>query len=715
MDRNRSACRIFAVLFLLGSHWSASAAEITWQHLHGFNLLGLRGLKVAKLSDAEASDVVVSGISASLGSLVGIAGMGPDGLMLKQIYRLPAHASISGEIQVARSAIGQDHIYLVEEYGQFSRALVTLGGHPLRQLAKVPLEHGLWLTGVADISGDGRLQALGTRNSVPAIVDVETGLRTWEGGQLVGSWVRAGKLGNAPAMAIIIGNLNHTNEPGTILDGASLQPRWVWPGPFSGDIRFGRFTDPDNHQFAVVGTHGFTTVFTALPFHSPLHDFAILSPQASASADIDGDGLDELIVGQDQWGKVKVHSGVDGSLLWELSHPGHGIPALDVGPAGPGGEMAVAFASGSGGSGSSSLRVATFDDGLVQSIDAGENGPHSSALLADLGGAGQMELVRAVLDQTSGSRGRRLSVLDPRTGEEVRGRLIEQTSSPHTPGGAVMAVGQFDSDPQSEIVLAYAESSWRPIRLLDGLTLETQWERHSQEAVTHLAVHDVNEDGIDDVIALIGRALVILDGSDGSDIWTSAQMASGNSTNRSLLVDTCSAGARATVTLGNLLHEVDISSREVVHSYPLLYHPPEGGEWPVQVIGQSVANGSGGCLHLIHGANQTGSRAFGSSEITWRNHGVSAEFVRSLPDLHAEASPLHAPLILSDGRALWLDVPEQPPRLLLEGLGPSLGWENRGELTTQGTKAQLFIGDDVGFYSVRFDPALLFESGFEAP
>jgi hypothetical protein len=603
-------------------------------------------------------------------------------------------------------------VYLVEsDWG--SNELVTLDGPSLRP-SRVALDGLLSLSGVADINGDGRLQALGTRAATPVLVDIDTGETTWEGSGLSASWLRAGPLDDGAALAIVLGNPGGSGQVGTVLDGATLQPRWTWPGPFAGDIHFGRFTHPASRQFAVVTRSGYATIFTATPFYSPVHELPAPTVQASMAIDIDGDGLDEIVIGQNQWGRVRVLSGIDGSLKWELQHPGHGIAAIDVGAVGPDGRLAVAHTSGAFANRPSSLRIGTFDGGQVESLSGDQHGPHSSVLLADLDGDGRAELIRGTVDTAPGRIGRRLVVLDPATGRELRGATVDPTFEPATPDGAVMAAGQFDADAQAEIVLAYADLGWRPLRVIDGLTLETQWERYFQPAVVAVAAHDVDGDGTDDVIALVGRTLMFLDGRDGSDIWASAPLDAGVGTHRTLLVDSGAGSPRVMLTIGDHLHVIDIATRSIEPPVAVDIQYPGGSTGPVDVLGQSMAAGAGGgCVHILHSEFVTGSRPCNGGAITGRVHPIRATFARTMPGESAGSGPLPGPLLLSDGRGLWIDVPGEPLRLLREGLGPGLGWANRGALTVHGGRAQLFIGDEVGLYHLRFNPRAFFDSGFE--
>lgn len=214
------------------------------------------------------------------------------------------------------------------------------------------------------------------------------------------------------------------------------------------------------------------------------------NPRA-AVADADGDADDDLVVFDDDAGRVAlVYDAMNGALLKKLTIAGgaKSVAAQDLDGA-PGDELIV------------------VDDG-VSAYRGGVRLWHAAVPSAiDVAAGGEESAGRDIVVRTA----EELVVLEPATGA-VRRRLPVHCET--------VAVGQSDPDTSLEI----ACTSIRTVTLLDSTTGAVQWSRpyNSFNMIPFVTMIDAGGDGRQDVAVRVGdyldQAVVVLDAATGEPL-----------------------------------------------------------------------------------------------------------------------------------------------------------------------------------------------------
>lgn len=183
-----------------------------------------------------------------------------------------------------------------------------------------------------------------------------------------------------------------------------------------------------------------------------------MDPTSPACADIDGDGLDEVITRTFSDG-IKAIDG-DGTVLWTNTDPGYSFSSpvvADVDPSSPGPEILV----------------------------TGPNGSSASLWVISSSGVTLRTITVSITEQPAG-----------------------------TP-----AVGDVDLDGQMEVVVP---TLWSGLLSVDPVAGSVEWTATGMAMNQTPAIIDANSDGVPDVVYTYdGRYIQVARGTDGTPLWSS--------------------------------------------------------------------------------------------------------------------------------------------------------------------------------------------------
>lgn len=314
--------------------------------------------------------------------------------------------------------------------------------------------------------------------------------------------------------------------PGLLLSGRTGALLWVQPTGFGVDVAAGNFDGDPGTEFVAMDGWSTITVYDgnqqqALWSRADLGDLEHVSAH-----DFDRDGRDEILVGSGQWGHVSVYSSATQQLLHQIPNYEHGVGRMVAGDVDGDGVDEVLFGAGFTSSGTDQLTVARVNGGLRWSADD-EAGPHPDVRIADLDRDGDNEVVWATMASDSGYRSGRLHALDAQSFAE---RWITEAFADGNDwlGTGGLDVGQLDSDPQLEIVVATAFIRDAKLEIRDGLT--GQRERTVPLPLDVYGAAALLPRIVDSGTVLIGyngrlRTIRLVD---GAALWTSGELPGGN-------------------------------------------------------------------------------------------------------------------------------------------------------------------------------------------
>lgn len=656
----------------------------------GLSSSGQNGIVFANVDGVGLDEIIVSGQSLSTTG-------GPMGLATIQ-YRdgtyttssvTPLGSGIRAETRLLKvdTPGAQDRVALVEQRG-FQNVVAVFSGKPLEEFAAVIVPADFYLSQVADVDADGRLEILGFIRSFagpipgsgPAILmDFETGVEEWRSLENV-STVAAGQLDADPALEIVMGQ---NGNLGLILDGATRTQAWNYPDGFSGPTVFGNFWGTTEAK-EFIQLSGFNKVFVSEPFFSPVFEF-YAAPAIFAVNDLTNDQFDDLILHDGNFGVLQAYSTRTGSSFFQWINPGQtGISAIAAGNADgiDGKELVIGTRE--------VLHLLSAETGETRYLSRRAYGPYSSLVLADVQGDSRQELVFSV-GRGSGSR-EQIVVVDAETGVEIRRRL----SLPFAMGDIPPVIDAFDSEPdgKKEIVVGVSQN----VALIDGTTLDVRWSVPIDSAgvLRRFTRMQFNADSVDDIVIATSQRVLILDGRNGAELYRSAVILADSIFDIAIGNMDGDAQSEIAISQNQQIYLVDPYSNET----RLMLTAPQN------VIGLKLEN-MGTCALVLVMANSLERRSCADSILlSTRLFPHSQTMFVGFPETSFDD------LITSDGQKLYrVRGNEIVARSTV--LGTRIGSFNYGTVNKSGQTITAYLGGEQGVSRVDLPFELLFRDGFD--
>jgi hypothetical protein len=262
---------------------------------------------------------------------------------------------------------------------------------------------GLSLT---DVTGDGHADLIVTTASDLFVGDGPTGELLWSVPGVGGYDVVVGQMDNDAAFEIATTN-------GSVVDAGTRAVQWTRSGGFGFRLKLAPFQGENYQQ--LIAAEGWQFVY-AYDVARQLPRWSINTPQdigAIQVADVDNDGVPEVIIGDGQWGTVHVHDLITRAQKWVSNNPEHGVTNIAVADVDGDGIVDLLWGAGWSSTGADYLYVASTTGSHAikwQSVDL--QGPFLGPVIGDLDGDGRPELVVSSLSSNSGYDSGRILVFD---------------------------------------------------------------------------------------------------------------------------------------------------------------------------------------------------------------------------------------------------------------------------------------------------------------
>jgi len=370
---------------------------------------------------------------------------------------------------------------------------------------------------VGNVDADSDLEVVAVTNTKVYVFNAATFALEWTapyGGHTVG----IGDLeGDGKNEIVVAGGDGH------VLNAYTQSYKWGFVGGFGSSVVV---ADVDNDGKAeIVG--GTTSSVKIINGDTMTVSTLSLNAQTVAVGDANNDGLNELIIGQDQWGSVQGYN-VSGTKLWSISNPEHGVQGMAVGDPDGDGANEILWGAGSTSSGSDALFVGNANSQTIEYRGLDLDGWFRVAV-GDLNGDGRLEMVIVSGTTESGYNGGIVYVLDCLTR-----KLITKFNAPNSFRIEQVAIGQVDGDAAREIILLGSSYYSGSIHVFDGITFAEKWSSPSSGCCSStintnaLLVRDLNGDGVDEIIyATPDNKIQVINGATPFIEYTSAALDGG--------------------------------------------------------------------------------------------------------------------------------------------------------------------------------------------
>src|ERR1043166_5074612 len=322
-----------------------------------------------------------------------------------QIFVSPIYPPREGEYSVTISRIGLAHVTSASDWQLV--VMLNEGRVYLYDFA-TKTEVGYFDTGVAgnygltglslaDVDGDGLAELIVTTQD-DLFVFNSAGELLWQLAGVGGYDVVAGQMDNDPAIEI-------ATTSGNVVDAITHTVQWTYNGGFGSYLKLAPFPGESYQQ--LIAANAWDVIYSYdVGRQLPRWSITNFNTGAIQIADVNNDGVPELIIGDAQWGTVHVHDLNTQALLWDVNNPVHGVTNIAVGDSDDDGVVELLWGAGYSDTGPDYLYVASTTgahDIKWQSVDL--EGPFLGPAIGDLDGDGQPELVvcSAYSDATYGS------------------------------------------------------------------------------------------------------------------------------------------------------------------------------------------------------------------------------------------------------------------------------------------------------------------------
>lgn len=710
-----------AGLILLSVASVATAqVEADWTRYPGFFRPGYAGIATADLDGDGHDEAIVSGtgggsyapLSSNFLAVLSYDGGTPSTFRVSYLRHVALGETLVGTPAKARP-IGASHddIYATVQDASGTR-LLRFGGAHLDPISSITVPASFRLAGVADLDADGQLEAYGVSTPAGAsgyaatVLDAATGAVEWiDSNAHQYTTIAAGQLDGDPALELVV-----SGTPGRVIDGATHAVDWSYPAGFpdGAPIAIGNFRGTTaDREFAVVSSNGSLTgtaqIFSTSPSYGLASTFAVGQVQVVGAVDVNGDQVDELVVGEGQSGGVNGYSTSNGSLAFSLPGIDSGTSAIATGDLDGKPGMELVYGSGLDSTGRDVLRVVSLAAGtpvLFESAD--EGGPHSSVALADLDQDGFLEAIYASRESNSAYDGPDLVIADALTGVTLRRKNGVLRPTGGNPGPSIR-VANLDADLQPEIIIGLGSFYTAEVIALDGLNLATQWDVMLGNGVVYDLALLPTVGGPPNVVAAIGTNLlqfaggqaVLLDGASGNLMWRSAAFQQSADPRLAIGNFDDDAASEVALSIGTTIAFLDAASGMTDRQQLA------GGT----LIGQWAETVDGVCYHIqVLSTELNRYRCNDGQFLSKRSFAVPVTYVDRL-------SNSFGTLVMSDGQRALLEsggvIVEQSVVL-----GQSMGWGDRGAFVAGPGGTVLLIGGSDSVSRVSFTN-FMFADSFE--
>lgn len=313
---------------------------------------------------------------------------------------------------------------------------------------------GLQDLAAADLNGDGRDEYISSCADQTLVV-YGSNYAPWSLDGAGGNHIAVGQMDNDRALEI-------ATTSGQVIDTRTHSAQWQLPLTFVAHL-LAADVDRDGRD-EIVATEGWYSV-SAYDVERQQQRWSIptaLDVTALLVTDVDRDGVQELLIGDGQWGAVHAYSTATQQEEWAIQNPEHGVTAIAVTDLDRDGTNELLWGAGATSSGPDHLYVADWKTQAIVWQNEHLDGPFVGPQIGDLDGDAIPEIVVASYTSDSGYQSGRIVVIDSRT---LRVRAI----SAGVAGGWAAWTGVHDlklrdlnGDGRLEIVVA---TDW----LYDGL------------------------------------------------------------------------------------------------------------------------------------------------------------------------------------------------------------------------------------------------------
>ena len=380
---------------------SFDASAVGWYSAFGSGI-GLSNIVVA--DNAGQTEVLVGGSTSTFGpdNYWHALSYAPAAGTYKDVFVSPYLAAGIARIELGEVDANPGQEILVARDDGRIEVYALADKAWIRQI--VTASTGLKGLEVVDLDGGGADEIVVTTTSNLYVYSA-AGTLLWQAPGVGGYDVVAGQMDADGALEIAV-------TSGKVVDAATHAVQWTWGAGFGARLETADIDSDGKQELIAADPWYFVWAFDV---DTQLPKWSISTPQdvgAIHVTDIDGDGVQEVLIGDGQWGDVKAYDAVTQALEWSIDNPEHGVTDIAVADVDADGATELLWGAGATSTGVDRLYVVDWTTEQFEWQNIHLDGPFVGPEKADLDGDGVPEIVAASWESDSGYSSSRILVFD---------------------------------------------------------------------------------------------------------------------------------------------------------------------------------------------------------------------------------------------------------------------------------------------------------------
>lgn len=491
-----------------------SGAEPVWSYAVFGSGIGISNIVTAQ--NGGATEIYAGGSSGTFGgnaywyALRYNAGNG----QYEQIYVSPFYAQGVQRIKVA-DVIGDSgkEIIVALQNGQI-RFYDVASKNQVGQITTAATN--LYAMEIADVDNDGAMELI-LLTSDHLYVYSAAGALKWDLSGVGGSDLAVAQMDADSGMEIAL-------TDGHVVDAASHTVQWTWQYGFGRLVKAADIDGDGKSELLVA--EGWQYLW-AYDVDLQLPKWSISTSQdigAIYVTDINGDSVQDLIVGQGQWGDIIAFNTVTQQQEWTIHNPEHGVTNIAIADVDGDGKTELLWGAGATSSGPDYLYVVDWQTKVFEWQNIDLVGPFSGPQVGDLDGDGHDEVVVESFGSNAGYSGGRLLVFDAET-RHLRAISDVVAGSSGFGGWRDLELRDLDNDGRMEI-LTVGDSLIQIYNFDSSNNFTLKWGNTNFPNGSFASVDaaDVDNDGVIDIVGGTNGYVYVYSYATGAEEWHSLYM-----------------------------------------------------------------------------------------------------------------------------------------------------------------------------------------------
>jgi hypothetical protein len=338
---------------------------------------------------------------------------------------------------------------------------------------------------------------------------------------------------NKGANYVRVGVLDNTNKNEIVLSsgyiykllGTTLTTEWNYNTSSDGYVELSDIDNDTKKEVVFAQSWNYIYVYDVDTKTTKYSIKTDLDINSLCLTDVNNDGVDEILYGDGQWGKVFCYNSVTQAKMWSVANPEHGVCALNYADVNNDGVKELIWTAGWTSTGSDYMYIYNVTDSKLLWRSDDIVGPMYAVASGDVDDDGKQEIVAVSNESESGYDSGIIFIIDAQT-NKLKWKCSGTFLNGCWTGVYDISVSDIDNDGKNEIVIGAGQTYTGEIWIIDGKT-HTIKSNHifSTENISEfysLTIDDIDNDGKKEVIALNRSNLYVINPTDWSIKWSVA-------------------------------------------------------------------------------------------------------------------------------------------------------------------------------------------------